>query len=211
MFFRDGVRRIDFVLSYVDDKDGERKQVRKEDLNNVTLDFLYKKKQDAFKSVHNLDDLTLWFRLSGYFWRSQCVLADYHNKDTDKHLFSVCASNPVEEFPEKVTSPDKLAALANLLHTRSDQMSLFSRLSVPGKGGGHRSDRPVRFHISTLPQGVMECVSAVGQKIPHSFHCKKGKSKTAHAWVYSHLWSFYLINPKCRMVFQHDVPSITCY
>lgn len=28
MFFRDGVRRIDFVLSYVDDKDGERKQVR---------------------------------------------------------------------------------------------------------------------------------------------------------------------------------------
>lgn len=28
VFFRDGVRRIDFVLSYVDDKDGERKQVR---------------------------------------------------------------------------------------------------------------------------------------------------------------------------------------
>lgn len=27
MFFRDGVRRIDFVLSYVDDKDGEKKQV----------------------------------------------------------------------------------------------------------------------------------------------------------------------------------------
>lgn len=27
VFFRDGVRRIDFVLSYVDDKDGERKQV----------------------------------------------------------------------------------------------------------------------------------------------------------------------------------------
>lgn len=29
VFFRDGVRRIDFVLSYVDDKDGERKQVNK--------------------------------------------------------------------------------------------------------------------------------------------------------------------------------------
>lgn len=29
VFFRDGVRRVDFVLSYVDDKDGERKQVRK--------------------------------------------------------------------------------------------------------------------------------------------------------------------------------------
>lgn len=28
VFFRDGKRRIDFVLSYVDDKDGERKQVR---------------------------------------------------------------------------------------------------------------------------------------------------------------------------------------
>lgn len=28
VFFRDGVRRIDFVLSYVDDKDGEKKQVR---------------------------------------------------------------------------------------------------------------------------------------------------------------------------------------
>ena len=28
VFFRDGLRRIDFVLSYVDDKDGERKQVR---------------------------------------------------------------------------------------------------------------------------------------------------------------------------------------
>ncbi|TWW75991.1 Anoctamin-5 Gnathodiaphyseal dysplasia 1 protein -like protein [Takifugu flavidus] len=29
VFFRDGRRRVDFVLSYVDDKDGERKQVRK--------------------------------------------------------------------------------------------------------------------------------------------------------------------------------------
>uniref|UniRef100_A0AAQ5Z8Y7 Anoctamin n=1 Tax=Amphiprion ocellaris TaxID=80972 RepID=A0AAQ5Z8Y7_AMPOC len=29
VFFRDGVRRIDFVLSYVDDKDGERKQERR--------------------------------------------------------------------------------------------------------------------------------------------------------------------------------------
>ncbi|TKS70194.1 Anoctamin-5 Gnathodiaphyseal dysplasia 1 protein [Collichthys lucidus] len=30
VFFRDGVRRIDFVLSYVDDKDGEKKQERRE-------------------------------------------------------------------------------------------------------------------------------------------------------------------------------------
>ncbi|XP_030221370.1 anoctamin-5 isoform X1 [Gadus morhua] len=29
VFFRDGVRRIDFILSYVDDKDGERKQERR--------------------------------------------------------------------------------------------------------------------------------------------------------------------------------------
>uniref|UniRef100_A0A8D3BPK0 Anoctamin n=1 Tax=Scophthalmus maximus TaxID=52904 RepID=A0A8D3BPK0_SCOMX len=29
VFFRDGVRRIDFVLSYVDDKDGEKKQERR--------------------------------------------------------------------------------------------------------------------------------------------------------------------------------------
>lgn len=27
VYFRDGVRRIDFVLSYIDDKDGEKKQV----------------------------------------------------------------------------------------------------------------------------------------------------------------------------------------
>ncbi|XP_034032206.1 anoctamin-5-like isoform X1 [Thalassophryne amazonica] len=31
VFFRDGVRRIDFVLSYVDDKDGERKQERRKE------------------------------------------------------------------------------------------------------------------------------------------------------------------------------------
>lgn len=55
------------------------------------------------------------------------VTAAYHNKDTDKHLFSVCACYPVEEFPEKVTSPDKRAALADLFHTGSDQMSPFSR------------------------------------------------------------------------------------
>ncbi|XP_029909659.1 anoctamin-5 isoform X1 [Myripristis murdjan] len=29
VFFRDGVRRVDFVLSYIDDKDGERKQERR--------------------------------------------------------------------------------------------------------------------------------------------------------------------------------------
>ncbi|MED6279215.1 Anoctamin-5 [Characodon lateralis] len=29
VFFRDGVRRIDFVLSYVDDKDCEKKQERR--------------------------------------------------------------------------------------------------------------------------------------------------------------------------------------
>lgn len=39
VFFRDGVRRIDFVLSYVDDKDGERKQVR----YNLYLPYLYVK------------------------------------------------------------------------------------------------------------------------------------------------------------------------
>lgn len=27
VFFRDGVRRIDFVLSYAEDRDGEKKQV----------------------------------------------------------------------------------------------------------------------------------------------------------------------------------------
>uniref|UniRef100_A0A3Q3E4R9 Anoctamin n=1 Tax=Labrus bergylta TaxID=56723 RepID=A0A3Q3E4R9_9LABR len=31
VFFRDGVRRIDFVLSYVDDKDGEKKQERRKE------------------------------------------------------------------------------------------------------------------------------------------------------------------------------------
>uniref|UniRef100_A0A8C6WFF5 Anoctamin n=1 Tax=Neogobius melanostomus TaxID=47308 RepID=A0A8C6WFF5_9GOBI len=31
VFFRDGLRRIDFVLSYVDDKDGERKQERRKE------------------------------------------------------------------------------------------------------------------------------------------------------------------------------------
>lgn len=31
VFFRDGLRRIDFVLSYVDDKDGEKKQASAEE------------------------------------------------------------------------------------------------------------------------------------------------------------------------------------
>uniref|UniRef100_H3BXS6 Anoctamin n=1 Tax=Tetraodon nigroviridis TaxID=99883 RepID=H3BXS6_TETNG len=31
VFFRDGVRRVDFVLSYVDDKDGEKKQERRKE------------------------------------------------------------------------------------------------------------------------------------------------------------------------------------
>ncbi|XP_065813201.1 anoctamin-5 isoform X2 [Labrus bergylta] len=42
VFFRDGLRRIDFVLSYVDDKDGERKQERRRvyesNLENVGLE-----------------------------------------------------------------------------------------------------------------------------------------------------------------------------
>ncbi|XP_024000052.1 anoctamin-5-like, partial [Salvelinus sp. IW2-2015] len=31
VFFRDGKRRIDFILSYVDDRDGERKQERRKE------------------------------------------------------------------------------------------------------------------------------------------------------------------------------------
>ncbi|XP_068195363.1 anoctamin-5b isoform X1 [Antennarius striatus] len=34
VFFRDGVRRIDFVLSYLDDKDGEKKQERRREFEN---------------------------------------------------------------------------------------------------------------------------------------------------------------------------------
>lgn len=50
VFFRDGVRRIDFVLSYVDDKDGEKKQVsvlKSEKLSSVD--------QSAFHRVTNCD------------------------------------------------------------------------------------------------------------------------------------------------------------
>lgn len=45
MFFRDGVRRVDFVLSYIDDKDGERKQVGRE-LSIVKHLQLYKDEQE---------------------------------------------------------------------------------------------------------------------------------------------------------------------
>lgn len=40
MFFKDGVRRIDFVLSYVDDKDGEKKQVSVTEKSQVVVSLL---------------------------------------------------------------------------------------------------------------------------------------------------------------------------
>ncbi|XP_078113279.1 anoctamin-5 isoform X3 [Sander vitreus] len=51
VFFRDGVRRIDFVLSYVDDKDGERKQERRRlyeaNLVNVGLELEIEDKSES--------------------------------------------------------------------------------------------------------------------------------------------------------------------
>ncbi|XP_044050347.1 anoctamin-5 isoform X3 [Siniperca chuatsi] len=51
VFFRDGVRRIDFVLSYVDDKDGERKQERRKvyeaNLLNVGLELETEDKSES--------------------------------------------------------------------------------------------------------------------------------------------------------------------
>lgn len=42
VYFRDGRRRIDFVLSYVDDKDGERKQVRNSQRITCLFFFFFK-------------------------------------------------------------------------------------------------------------------------------------------------------------------------
>ncbi|KAM9753553.1 anoctamin-5 isoform 1-T1 [Menidia menidia] len=51
VFFRDGVRRIDFVLSYVDDKDGERRQERRKiyeaNLENVGLELETEDKSES--------------------------------------------------------------------------------------------------------------------------------------------------------------------
>ncbi|KAE8297221.1 Anoctamin-5 Gnathodiaphyseal dysplasia 1 protein Transmembrane protein 16E [Larimichthys crocea] len=51
VFFRDGVRRIDFVLSYVDDKDGEKKQERRREfeanLEKVGLELETEDKSDS--------------------------------------------------------------------------------------------------------------------------------------------------------------------
>ncbi|XP_069553768.1 anoctamin-5b isoform X2 [Brachyistius frenatus] len=51
VFFRDGVRRIDFVLSYVDDKDGEKKQERRRafeaNLEKVGLELETEDKSDS--------------------------------------------------------------------------------------------------------------------------------------------------------------------
>ncbi|XP_033940520.1 anoctamin-5 isoform X1 [Pseudochaenichthys georgianus] len=51
VFFRDGVRRIDFVLSYLDDKDGERKQERRKmyeaNLVNVGLELETEDKSES--------------------------------------------------------------------------------------------------------------------------------------------------------------------
>ncbi|XP_053175664.1 anoctamin-5 [Scomber japonicus] len=51
VFFRDGKRRVDFVLSYVDDKDGERKQERRKvyeaNLENVGLELETEDKSES--------------------------------------------------------------------------------------------------------------------------------------------------------------------
>ncbi|KAM4619256.1 anoctamin-5 [Polymixia lowei] len=51
VFFRDGIRRIDFVLSYVDDKDGERKQERRREyeanLQNAGLELETEDKSES--------------------------------------------------------------------------------------------------------------------------------------------------------------------
>uniref|UniRef100_H2U331 Anoctamin n=1 Tax=Takifugu rubripes TaxID=31033 RepID=H2U331_TAKRU len=51
VFFRDGRRRVDFVLSYVDDKDGERKQERRKvyeaNLENVGLELETEDKSES--------------------------------------------------------------------------------------------------------------------------------------------------------------------
>lgn len=59
MYFRDGRRRIDFVLSYVDDKDGERKQVRN-NLQNKHLTHLLIKCEYMFLKVLPVVGFTLF-------------------------------------------------------------------------------------------------------------------------------------------------------
>ncbi|MEQ2305360.1 Anoctamin-5 [Ameca splendens] len=60
VFFRDGVRRIDFVLSYVDDKDCEKKQERRRiyeaNLKKAGLELETEDKSEA----HSLTDPSPW-------------------------------------------------------------------------------------------------------------------------------------------------------
>lgn len=64
VFFSDGVRRIDFVLSYVDDKDGEKKQV------SVPQEW-----RAAFS--HLLSSFTAW-----RVWRRHCYTMCNQNRNT---------------------------------------------------------------------------------------------------------------------------------
>ncbi|XP_071381839.1 anoctamin-5b isoform X1 [Centroberyx affinis] len=73
VFFRDGVRRIDFVLSYVDDKDGEKKQERRREfeanLEKAGLELETEDKSDS-------DDLKTYYLKIHAPWEVLATYAD---------------------------------------------------------------------------------------------------------------------------------------
>ncbi|XP_029495319.1 anoctamin-5-like [Oncorhynchus nerka] len=73
VFFRDGVRRIDFILSYLDDKDGEKKQERRREfeanLKKAGLELETEDKSDS-------DDLKTYFLKIHAPWEVLATYAD---------------------------------------------------------------------------------------------------------------------------------------
>uniref|UniRef100_A0A674AP04 Anoctamin n=1 Tax=Salmo trutta TaxID=8032 RepID=A0A674AP04_SALTR len=73
VFFRDGVRRIDFILSYLDDKDGEKKQERRREfeanLRKAGLELETEDKSDS-------DDLKTYFLKIHAPWEVLATYAD---------------------------------------------------------------------------------------------------------------------------------------
>ncbi|XP_055774502.1 anoctamin-5-like [Salvelinus fontinalis] len=73
VFFRDGVRRIDFILSYLDDKDGEKKQERRREFEaNLKKAGLELETEDKLDS----DDLKTYFLKIHAPWEVLATYAD---------------------------------------------------------------------------------------------------------------------------------------
>uniref|UniRef100_A0AAQ4S0B6 Anoctamin n=1 Tax=Gasterosteus aculeatus aculeatus TaxID=481459 RepID=A0AAQ4S0B6_GASAC len=111
VFFRDGVRRVDFVLSYVDDKDGEKKQERRRAFEaNLEKDGLELETEDKSDSK---DQKTYFLKIHAP-WKVLATYADVlkikvpfktsdvpHGQDVPLE----CLSHPFR-LPEHVMRPE---------------------------------------------------------------------------------------------------------